>query len=131
MSTRKPAARKAAPKASAEVPQGRRGVRSDIAKYELFAQWAEKELGFKLDPAQAQFTVLQYKNFQASDLNRKFNAAKSAALAKGRKQAAKAAAARTGKSTPTTPKRAATSPTKAAKAPAKTTARPRTRKAAA
>ena len=124
--TRKQPTRKTA---QTPVPTSQRGAKSDPAKYALFAEWAEKEFGFELDPSQAQFTVLQYKHFQASDLNKKFNAAKSAAVAKGREAAAKSAAARTKKAaaapTPTKPAVKAT-----AKAPAKATKTTRTRKAA-
>lgn len=132
--------RKTAPKAQT-VPAATRGVRSDIAKYELFAEWAAKEHGVTIDPEQAQFTALTYKHFQASDLNKKFNEAKSAALVKGRDAAAKSAAARTKKAAPaptTKPSVKATAkvtakaaPAKKAAAPAKATKTTRTRKAAA
>ena len=52
------------------VPASSRGRSADPAKYALFAAWAEKEFGFTLDPPQAQFAVLQYKHFQASDMTR-------------------------------------------------------------
>lgn len=61
--------RKAAAKTQT-VPASSRGRSADPAKYALFAQWAEKEFGFKLDPSQAQFAVLQYKHFQASEMNK-------------------------------------------------------------
>jgi hypothetical protein len=103
------------------------GLRTaDPARYVLFAQWAEKEFGFKLDPSQAQFAVLQYKHFQASEMNKKFNAVKAESSAK--------------KATPTTKKApAAKAPAKKvtakkvsalAAAPAKTMKPPRTLKAA-
>lgn len=41
--------RKTASKSQA-VPASSRGKTADPAKYALFAQWAEKEFGFKLDP---------------------------------------------------------------------------------
>ncbi|GAA1620798.1 hypothetical protein GCM10009789_87660 [Kribbella sancticallisti] len=113
--------RKTAPKAQT-VPASSRGKAADPAKYALFAQWAEKEFGFKLDPSQAQFAVLQYKHFQASDLNKKFNAAKAASSAK------KAAPTPTTKPTAKKAPAKKTTAKKATPAKAKTT---RTRKAAA
>ncbi|MFF0264668.1 hypothetical protein [Kribbella sp. NPDC004536] len=106
------------------MPASSRGKAADPAKCALFAAWAEKEFGFELDPSQAQFAVLQYKHFQASDMNRKFNAAKTASGTK-----AKATPTPTTKAT--AKKAPAKTTTKKAAAPAKATKTTRTRKAAA
>jgi hypothetical protein len=116
--------RKTAPKAQT-VPASNRGKAADPAKYALFSQWAEKEFGFKLDPSQAQFAVLQYKHFQASDLNKKFNAAKVASSAK------KATPTPTTKKAPAKKAPAKEAAAKKAAAPAKATKTARTRKTAA
>jgi hypothetical protein len=92
--TRKRATKKASATPATDDGTTRRGRSSDLGKYKLFAEWAMDELGVKVDPKQAQFTVLNYKNFQASDLNKEYNEERAAERAEAAEERAAKAAER-------------------------------------
>lgn len=132
--------RRTAKKEAAESEGTRRGRTSDLEKYKLFSEWAAEEHEVKIDPKQAQFTVLHYKHFQASDVNKEYNASKSeevaARAAEREERAAERERAREEKAAKATPakktsKRTTKKTAAASSAPAKKTASRRTTKKSA
>jgi len=87
----------AKPEETEEEAASRRGRSSDLGKYELFAQWAEQEHGYEVSPEDAQFTILNYKHFQSSDMNKEYNEEKAAEREEARAEREKAAEERAAK----------------------------------
>lgn len=101
----------------------RRGRQPDMGKYELFAEWAMEEHGVKVDPKQAAFVILNYKDFQVSDVNKEYNESKRTARAEAASEKSERTAKKTTAKKTTAAKKTASKRSAAAESAPVTTAK--------